>query len=346
MQVQLTYYSKQGLYHAMNIYREIDYIPLYMRSMAIRYLYQYRHHDPYNAPTTSEIEGVLLKQFNIHRTNLDTAHQSLALELMDIALQFCPTTGDAMLDQLRVQRVELTPFSDDTIEGTMYDDTQNVHNSTFNRNVKDVAVKLSIDYPQWKQFSVIRSNEKEKARESMMSLWENTIIVKLLRQCEDTYCSVLIDVIRDIHNNSATFGIDLRVEDLMVCIWYWHLGFQGESRITLHKRMVEELLDMKGYCSTGHLARLINVTQGFDDRYQVRISIEDQCKSVVYKYLTTIMKQCEDDDAIMDSMISSDRTIFIEYIYDHVRLKRDEWNSEYGEEFTNYVEHYVTKFIG
>ena len=338
MQPQLKYYSEQGVFHAMNVYREIDHMPLQLRTRAIRYLYQFGHRIPRISPNRKEMDNTLQRQFVYHQRIPEAENQSTAFELMDIALQFSPQIGREMLHTLRREETELKrkrqTFAP-AIEGTVYADTQNVHNSKFNQSVKDVATKISSDYPQWKNIM--------KDPKSLESVW-NTIRTKLMRQCDIEYRPTLDKVISDIRENPATFGIQLRVEELLIAVWYWHLDFKGEYRNTIESRMAEEMLDMKGYCSTGHLARLMNVLQGFDDRYHIGIGVEDQCKSVVYHYLTTLMQDCT-DDSVTDAMISQDRTLFVDYIQEHIRTKSPEWEDEYGTDFMEYVHHYTTQFI-
>ena len=91
------------------------------------------------------------------------------------------------------------------------------------------------------------------------------------------------------------------------------------------------MTSMTKYCTTGHISRFINVLQGYTDdkKLSIVISDEQQIKSVVYNYLDTKMRNAPDE--ITDSMISSNKTLF----YDFILLKMNQrivmLCNEYGE---------------
>ena len=66
----------------------------------------------------------------------------------------------------------------------------------------------------------------------------------------------------------------------------------SEYRVELEKRLLEELTEMKGWCSTGHIVRLLNTLQGFDSSVFISISVRDEIRSTVFSRLNYRMKTC------------------------------------------------------
>lgn len=79
-------------------------------------------------------------------------------------------------------------------------------------------------------------------------------------------------------------------------------------------RLLEEIISMAQYCSTGHLSRFINVIQGFTEDPALCITISDfaQIKSVVANVLQKILSSAPED--VLDSMFEEDQTIFANFI--------------------------------
>ena len=63
------------------------------------------------------------------------------------------------------------------------------------------------------------------------------------------------------------------LENVLVKLWTYITDHEHETE--MKKRLLEELEDMSGTCSSGFLSRLVNVLSGFGD-FSVRISWEDQ----------------------------------------------------------------------
>ena len=75
---------------------------------------------------------------------------------------------------------------------------------------------------------------------------------------------------------------------------------------------------MHRYCSTRILSGLINSIQGFttDDNLIIKMSSEEQYKTVIYNYLDKKLKEC-DDEKVIDGMFDKDQ-YFLNFIMHHL----------------------------
>jgi hypothetical protein len=72
---------------------------------------------------------------------------------------------------------------------------------------------------------------------------------------------------------------------------------EHNHKLELEKRLVEELEEMSGTCSSGHIIRLANVFNGFD--FELNLGIEEEFR---YKFKHIIMTEIKDDEElILDS---------------------------------------------
>lgn len=110
----------------------------------------------------------------------------------------------------------------------------------------------------------------------------------------------------------------------------WNYISQHEHREELTRRLVEEIVAMDNYCSTGHLSRFLNVFQGFTDdpKLMITISTKDQMWSVISHHLNKKMEKA--DDKILDAMISDDKTIFLNFVKLSIAPQLKTWLKEYG----------------
>jgi hypothetical protein len=90
--------------------------------------------------------------------------------------------------------------------------------------------------------------------------------------------------------------------------------------------------DRNGQCSTGHLARLVNVIQGFteDEKLCIKISEKDRMNSIIRNFLTKELEKCTDENVI-DGLLNKNIQ-YQEYIRKLIlsKLNKDwvEWKKE------------------
>ena len=94
----------------------------------------------------------------------------------------------------------------------------------------------------------------------------------------------------------------------------------------LEKRLLEEMTEMNGWCSTGHVTRLVNVFQGFDPLIQISMSLHAEIKAAVFARYRTHLKTCsiELQEEVAMCFCQDDKTLLIEFMetyssYDEIK---------------------------
>lgn len=344
-------YSREGLTSALNIFnfpQDYKNRPR-LRVAAFRYLFLYRDREPRLTPLSS----VIIKQAtNLFDENLKRSGDiSISREIADIINIHYPCHGQVLIEKLRnveqynvnviIQPIQ--PVHD--VVGrerhvinrpveqllakkktrTVYEDTQNVHNSKINQSVLLSAFTLV-----------------QKYRELLESDKEHDIIVEIGRILSNEKVGKAIDYML---TSTATFSYEKNVfsmQDVFKAVWFW-INEQKETG-ELKSRLIEELRDAGGMCTTGHLARLINVIQGFSTEKSLAITIDDtdQHKSVIKHYISKRLSECQDLDVIDGITTGSDS--YKNFLQKVVREKILEWMKEYGDDILGSIPSTVNQF--
>jgi hypothetical protein len=217
----------------------------------------------------------------------------------------------ALLDQYR--RLERRAFNAMKNKATVYDDTQNVHNHKINETVINsvqnimnhtgaptsavfIEKELAMYYPDY-------TKKKEKILASINRIRSDPSKFK-----GDTTISQVFDRIVSIISNST-------------------------HKEEMWKRMGEELVDMNQLCATGHMSRIVNVIQGFEDvpqEFQIRMDPKDEIYANLSNYITMQVQESGEADKILESMIDpDDRTLFIGFVSIVLKPKVEELHKEY-----------------
>lgn len=99
----------------------------------------------------------------------------------------------------------------------------------------------------------------------------------------------------------------------------------------LETRLLEELIDMAGTCTSGYLSRLVNVLSGYTE-YNLNISWKDQIASNLSGRLNARLKQEKDMHIILEQMTNksiSDRSIFLKFFRENLLSIREEMYQEF-----------------
>lgn len=329
MQKQLgAYFTEQGIAHAISIWNFPDEYSEWEQISGYRYLLQHLHkYRNRQKPTQKQVSDRLYSIFRT-RTAQRRRQDTVLFEITDILLQFSPDRGNELLNIIRQIDEEKTTNKKEKIR-TVYSDSQNVHNTEINKNVLKVAVNLTNKY-----------------KDILKYLKDTNVVEDIKLYLCDRFSPKkdLIDKsISHIKKSVGTFGIERSLEDVFVCLWMWIREHKNHE--TLEARLVDELTEAKGMCTTGYLARLVNVLQGFTDdkNLSIRISDYDHCKAVVTHYLNKRIAESENEDVI-DGLIDLN-DMFVCFIREVIGEKLEEWEKEYGEEFTILIPGIVNKYI-
>lgn len=167
---------------------------------------------------------------------------------------------------------------------TVYNSGQNVHTTGLTESTKKVLEKFAKD-------KIDESNEDYgspyKAIESIKRLFApmgTKIAESIERICVDT----------------ATFHGGFKLCDVLQHVYYRILNHKEKDELI--RRLREELNDSSGYCSSGHLTRLINVLSVFDDDVSGGFGYGEEIYATLVKRLTVLIEKQTNCDEIMDSL--------------------------------------------
>ena len=321
-------YSQQGLYRALDVFNYPTDYPMISRILGYRFLFQHKDKERRLIPSHDKIVASIKKTVT---ENNNQQNATVLMELVDILLEFSKKDGLELLEYLRqsrLQAVAKTPPKTNGPVGTIYADSQSVHNSAITKTIKDVAKYLCDNHrPD------LSNNQIQTLKDSIKSKMSMTEIFADNKQ-------VLDEVLERIFNDNAVFE-GYNADVILFSLWNW-ISKQGNDE--LYDRVAEELFEMHKYCSTRILSGLINSIQGFtdDENLIIKMSVEEQSKSVIYNYLDKKLKECT-DEKILDGMYEKDK-FFLDFIKWEVEEKREEWDTEYGEEFTCFINKHVNKY--
>jgi hypothetical protein len=278
--------------------RVLDHIPYFQ---ILKYILK-------NSLVSEIMTGLILDEFEVLFTHANITHY-VKMEIADIfLLNKREERGHQMLAVLRGFRV----LKVNDIK-TVYDDSQNVHDEKVNKSVLRAACKLIEMYGKTEIDEIKVKNELIE-----ISSVSEGAVTKVLERIE-------IDTARFMHEKNQ-FNLYIVFANL------WKYINMHEHTKELKIRLLEEIISMSRYCSTGHLSRFINVIQGFTEDPDLCITISDfaQIKSVISNVLQKILSVAP--EKVLDSMIEEDQTIFGEFIIIKMNEKIPKLVEEYGDE--------------
>jgi hypothetical protein len=191
---------------------------------------------------------------------------------------------------------------------TIYDDSQNVHDSQINNAVKNALKTLAKD--------TVRPDDPPKTKTLLLDSAIDTIdhIKTTLEDRKICDNSISLSLGR-ITTDYAYFTKEhrFRLRDILQRVWNRIINHMDEeTREEAIKRLVDELKDMSGKCSTGHMSRIVNVLSGFPlDKgglKVVKISWTAQIQANIKGRVNARMRDIEDEDKkgdVVNGMIES-----------------------------------------
>lgn len=164
---------------------------------------------------------------------------------------------------------------------TVYQNSQNVHESKISECVEAFIEKIITD-------SSIRVRSFEEVHTEMIGLVTSY-------KLEPTERFRVLRALNRISIDTATFTPKkVTLAEIFVHIWLRLGTYVEEVRVSLEKRLIEEMLEMNETCSTGHAYRLVNVLSQEDA--QLRISWESQVVANVAGRMQARIRDVEDPD--------------------------------------------------
>jgi hypothetical protein len=124
---------------------------------------------------------------------------------------------------------------------------------------------------------------------------------------------------------------------------------KSPHKLELENRFIEELVDMKGWCSTGQVVRLLNTLGGFDSDITLTVDVEKEIKAAVFARLGFSIKQLSKElqEELANEFCSEEKALLHEFVETYSPY--DELIKEYQHlpvhDFQRYYDNAVKEYI-
>lgn len=314
----LSYFIIQGCKTFIN---NVKNMTMY-RILAGQYLLRKKEYVP-------ETEGILLSFAK--DTDLD---YNLRADASDVLLQY---GSEWSKEEARQVILHLGVGSRNVYN--IYDNSQNVHS-------KDVeeSVSQALDYLH--TFEILRKNDIE-----IDFYYVEKKILKMIRdekkalnipkdskyEKED---KIKVSLNRIVMDRAIYSKYNCSLINILLRVWTYLSGHNNEKEIK--KRLLEELVDMSGTCSSGFASRLVNVISGFGD-FSIKISWREQIVANLSGRLNARVRNMDDLDLQEKVMVemtipSSDTDIrkhFLKFFRENILSIREEMYLEFKDYITD-----------
>ncbi|AHA46103.1 hypothetical protein ISTM_205 [Insectomime virus] len=203
---------------------------------------------------------------------------------------------------------------------TVYTDKQNVHTKSVNESVNEFLEKCIEEEPlDSSDFSSVHADVVRLANEKLSEEEKKKALAALERISIDT----------------ATFtDYELCLSDVFVIIWRRIQKKEASTRSQMLQRLLEELVDMAGTCSSGHCSRLVNSLSYFEAN--IRIGFREQIRANFSARMNSRIRKLEDVElqsniicGMGDDENSQDRKTYLEFVAGNYPEIRDELYKEF-----------------
>lgn len=207
----------------------------------------------------TEIKGINeltnLEQFYLH----DTKIKAIPLKIMNLRRLY-NLSADCEIDPIVVRFLDRNRVNS---EKTIFEDSQNVHDSHIVKSIQDSIYKI------------ISNSVKISLDQTLKEIMDDKILDKITKEQLLEYCQ----------DNTIHSVLNLTFDEVLCYVW---------NVITEHKENEElkyilntEMKDSMCKCFTGRLSRLINCLNGFDSRVSIKISDKQDILNVIIKMRNT-----------------------------------------------------------
>ena len=200
---------------------------------------------------------------------------------------------------------------------SIYDNAQNVHTEKIEKSCKSILNFLNtIETCQTKNGDEIDSSfvGDEILKLLNQNKSENKMII--CDTCNPSLSSITNEKLfccndcREIYKRKQKISLSLNrisldrglynnlsLETILTKLWSFINSNTNDNKEEMTKRLVEELEEMSGTCSSGFVTRLLNTLSGFDENVRLEISYEDQIIANFVGRLNFHMKNIKNKDS-------------------------------------------------
>ena len=176
---------------------------------------------------------------------------------------------------------------------SIYDDSQNVHNTSINESVKKNILVLYREY-----------EDRYTIDEALMGVQEYFIKKKL-------YTPRITEVLSRIQTDPYLVCDNpfIYARDILRCLWGYIQSQLGlPSHEELLNRLYEEISEAHRTCFSGHISRLVNVVVGFHPEIHISISKTDQLQIYLKKVVHSALQKLLEDKPEKGEKVLNDMT--------------------------------------
>ncbi|AQQ73649.1 hypothetical protein [Kurlavirus BKC-1] len=203
---------------------------------------------------------------------------------------------------------------------TIYTDKQNVHTKSLNESVNEFLEKCVEEEPMdGSDFASVHAEVVRLSNEKLQEEEKKKALAALERISVDT----------------ATFTeYELCLSDVFVIIWKRIQKKEPIARGQMLQRLLEELVDMAGTCSSGHCSRLVNSLSYFEAN--IRIGFREQIRANFSARMNSRIRKLEDTE-LQSSIIcgmgdkegTEDRKAYMGFIRENYQELYQELHKEF-----------------
>lgn len=245
------------LFNAQLAFLKYDFNMTYYKVLAGQYLLQKFN---LNTSQREEVEYILLSIAGDEELDYDRRADAADV-LMQLGSPEMKENGRAIIMQLG------------GVDGrvrTVFDNAQNVHNEEVEESVAEVLeffamMPLKMVNKQTIEFDYVKEQVEDMVKKMKESMDEE--------EFKDREKKIQVALSRIYLDRALYSKYNSTLSNILIKVWSYLVGHEHEEE--MRKRLLEELEEMSGTCSTGFASRLINVISGFGE-FNIRISWEDQ----------------------------------------------------------------------
>ena len=210
------------------------------------------------------------------------------------------------------------------VNKTIFDNAQNVHVTEIEKSVLEIIKQLS-NYPTMKlennpiDYEYVQ-NEIYSIMDDLLKFESDSDMVKKNR-IQISFNRIYMD--KALYFNNSVSNILVKV---------WSYINNNENKNEMIKRLVEELDEMSGTCSSGFASRIINSITGFGE-FNLHISWEDQIVSNFSGRLNAYARKITNEDSLFfkDEIFSEVFKLFIidNKLFSGMNLEMEDRKSKY-----------------
>lgn len=228
-------------------------ISIFYRILSAQYLLQ-KFYTILSSEDIENIENILL-EFAENPLNTENQRADAADTLMHLGCEPMKDKGKNIILSLGYGDREIN---------TLYTNSQNVHNEELESSILELLEFFA-------EYTTLLINRLPITFQQVRRQIENLSTAKYDKE------KIQLSLNR-IHVDRVLFSkYNMSLETLLIKLWSY-IQNNPEYKEQLLQRLLEELQDMSGTCSSGFASRIVNVVSGFGD-FSLRISWEDQIVS-------------------------------------------------------------------